>query len=133
MLDLPVVKLDKVYWRPDGHPAPTAIWRVVQEERVAGEKWTFHGDLGPDDVVEPRLQAADTIIVLDLPAYLCAWRVLRRSREGLDFWWWMARWRRSVMPTLRRSIEQHAAGVKVVWLRSTTGVVEFLAHAGRRG
>ena len=69
---------------PRAHRA--AIWRVVQEERVAGEKWTLDGDLDPDDVVEPRLQAADPIIVLDLPAYLSAWRVLRRSREGLDFW-----------------------------------------------
>lgn len=90
MLDLPVVELDKVYWRPDGRPTPAAVWQVIQEELVAGEKWILDGDLGLDDVVGRRLQAADTIIVLDLPAYLCAWRVLRRSREGLDFWWWMA-------------------------------------------
>jgi hypothetical protein len=133
MLDLPVVELDKVYWRPDGRPTPAADWHVVQERLVASEKWILDGDLGRDDVVEPRLQAADTIIVLDLPAYLCAWRVLRRSQEGLDFWCWMARWRHSTVPTLRRSIDQHAAGAKVVWLRSTTEVAEFLAHAERPG
>ena len=33
----------------------------------------------------------------------------------------MARWRLSAMPTLRRSIAQYAAGVKVVWLRSRRG------------
>ena len=64
MLDLPVVELDKVYWRPDGRPTPAAVWHVVQEKLVAGEKWILDGDLGPDDVVERRLQAADTIIVL---------------------------------------------------------------------
>ncbi len=133
MLDLPVVELDKVYWRPDGRPIPAAVWHVIQKKLVAGEKWILDGDLGPGDVVERRLQAADTIIVLDLPAYLCAWRVLRRSHEGLDFWWWVARWRYSSLPTLRRSIEQHAAGAKVVWLRRTTEVVEFLAHAERPG
>ena len=133
MLDLPVVELDKVYWRPDGRPTSPAVWHVVQEKLVAGEKWILDGDLGPDDVVERCLQAADTISVLDLPAYVCAWRVLRRSREGLDFWWWMARWRHSAMPTLRRSIEQHAAGSKVVWLRTTREVVEFLARAERPG
>lgn len=131
MLDLPVVELDKVYWRLDGRPTPTAVWHVVQEKLVAGEKWILDGDLGPNDVVERRLQAADTIIVLDLPAYLCAWRVLRRSREGLDFWWWMARWRHSSVPTLRRSIEPHAAGAKVMWLHSATEVAELLAHAER--
>ena len=70
MLDLPVVELDKVYWHPDGRPTPAAVWHVVQEKLVAGEKWILDGDLGPNDVVERRLQAADTIIVLDLPAYL---------------------------------------------------------------
>jgi adenylate kinase family enzyme len=133
MLDLPVVELDKVYWRPDGRPTPAAVWQVIQEKLVAGEKWILDGDLGPDDIVQRRLQAADTIIVLDLPAYLCAWRVLRRSRERLDFWWWMARWRHSSMPTLKCSIEQHAAGAEVVWLRTRRDVVEFLAHAGRPG
>jgi adenylate kinase family enzyme len=39
MLDLPVVELDKVYWRPDGRPTPAADWHVVQERLVASEKW----------------------------------------------------------------------------------------------
>ena len=59
MLQLPVVELDKVYWQTDGSPTPAAAWRPTQERLVAENAWILDGDLGPGDVVEPRLRAAD--------------------------------------------------------------------------
>ncbi len=49
------------------------------------------GDLGPYDQLDVRLVSADTIILLDFPLLLCAWRAMRRSRERTDFWLWLTR------------------------------------------
>ena len=35
------------------------------------------GDLGPYDVLDVRLQAADTVVFLDFSPLRCAWRALR--------------------------------------------------------
>jgi hypothetical protein len=48
------------------------------------------GDFGPYDVLDVRLQAADTVVFLDFSPARCAWRAVRRSRERADFWWWPA-------------------------------------------
>jgi adenylate kinase family enzyme len=126
VLQLPVVELDKVYWRADGSPTPVAAWQAAQKQLVAGGAWILDGDLGPSDVVEPRLRAADTIIVLDLAACRCAWRVLRRSRERTDFWRWMLWWRQRSLPRLNLAIQRYAPTAAVVRLQSTREIEEFL-------
>ena len=81
---LPVIELDKVFWRPGLAATPRDQWVVVQERLVAEEGWIMDGDLGPSDVVEVRLRAADTIIFLDFSLVRCAWRAVWRSRERAD-------------------------------------------------
>jgi hypothetical protein len=126
MLQLPVVELDKVYWMPDGGPTAAAAWQLAQQDLVAGEAWILDGDLGPSDVIEPRLRAADTVVVVDLAAYRCAWRVLRRSPERMDFWWWMLWWRRRSLPWLNLAIQRYAPIAAVVRLQSTREIEEFV-------
>jgi hypothetical protein len=77
---LPVIELDKVFWRPGLVATPRDEWVVVQERLVAEEKWIMDGDLGPHDAAEIRLRAADTILFLDFSFVPCGWRALRRSR-----------------------------------------------------
>ncbi len=62
---LPVIELDKVFWRPGLVATSRDQWVVVQEGLVAEEGWIIDGDLGPYDVVEVRLRAADTILFLE--------------------------------------------------------------------
>lgn len=62
------------------------------------------GDLGPYDVIDVRLQAADTIVFLDFSPARCAWRAIRRSRERPDFWWWLLTYRRRSRPLLLQAI-----------------------------
>ncbi len=47
------------------------------------------GDLGPHDVLDVRVQAADTVVFLEFPPLRCAWRALRRSPERASFWRWL--------------------------------------------
>jgi hypothetical protein len=59
---MPVIELDKIFWRPGLFATPCEQWVVTQEKLVAGDRWIMDGDLGPYDAVEVRLHAADTII-----------------------------------------------------------------------
>jgi hypothetical protein len=67
------------------------------------------GDLGPNDAVEVRLRAADTIILLDFSLIRCAWRALWRSRERADFWRWLVAYRFQSRPILMQAVAEHAA------------------------
>src|SRR5215831_8360171 len=76
----PVVELDKVFWRPGLIETPRDQWAKLQQKLVLENEWIMDGDLGPYDVIEVRLQAADTVIFLDFSLLRCAWRAMRRSR-----------------------------------------------------
>jgi len=84
---LPVIELDKLFWQPGLTATPRAQWAAIQRELAAQESWIMDGDLGPYDILDVRLQAADTIVFLDFSPARCAWRAVRRSRERADFWW----------------------------------------------
>ena len=51
-------------------------FREVQRALVRRERWIIDGDYGA--TLEVRLAAADTVIVLDLPRMVCAWRIVKR-------------------------------------------------------
>jgi adenylate kinase family enzyme len=81
---LPVVELDKVFWRPGLIATPRDEWVQAQQALVRDSRWVLDGDLGPYDAVEVRLQAADTVVFLDYSIVRCAWRTMLRSRERAD-------------------------------------------------
>jgi adenylate kinase family enzyme len=105
---LPVIELDKVFWRPGLSATPRDQWAKMQERLVEESRWIIDGDLGLYDAVEVRLHAADTIIFLDFSLLRCAWRAIRRSRERADFWLWLLRYRRQSRPFLMEAIAKYA-------------------------
>ncbi|MEV4084239.1 hypothetical protein AB0J43_28645 [Nonomuraea fuscirosea] len=114
---LPVIELDQHFWRPGLEATPPDQWAAVQGELVRTEGWIMDGDLGPYDVLDVRLRAADTVILLDFSFWRCAWRAIRRSRERVDFWLWVWRYRRHSRPLLLSAIDTHAndARLHVFW------------------
>ena len=131
-LDLPVIELDKHFWAADLTPTPKDRWADIQRRLTSGPRWVIDGDLGPYDVLDVRLRAADTVIVLDFPLWRCAWRALRRSRENLAFWRWLLSYRRRSLPTVTAAIARYAAGAELRVLRNP-GAVEQLLDQARRG
>ena len=125
---LPVVELDKIFWRSGLLPTPRDEWIHLQQKLVREEKWIMDGDLGPYDAVEERLRAADTIVLLDFSLPRCAWRALRRSRERADFWRWVLTWRRRSRPVLMKAIANHAPGAVLRVLRDPKAVNRFIAE-----
>jgi hypothetical protein len=79
-------------------------------------------------VLDVRLGAADTVLLLDFALWRCAWRALRRSRERADFWWWLITYRRRSLPEVRRRIAATDAELRV--FRGPRAVAAFLRTLG---
>jgi len=128
---LPVIELDKLFWRSGLTATPRDRWVRLQEELVADDRWIMEGDLGPYDAVEVRLRAADTVIFLDFSLALCAWRAVRRSRERCDFWRWLLAYRIKSRPALMQAIAKYAPFAELHVLRTPGAVERFMAEVRR--
>ena len=129
---VPYVELDREFWSAGLEPLPPAAWAARQEALAAPGAWVLDGDLGPYDVVEARLRRADTVVVLDLPTRVCAWRALRRSRQRRDFWWWLLTWRRRYRPRLLAAARRHAPAAELIVVRRPRAVARLAADLGAR-
>lgn len=76
LLSMEIIHLDRYFWEPNWVEKSRDMRIEIMQELVQREKWIMEGSyLGSSD---SRLNAADTIIFLDMPSYLCLWRVIRR-------------------------------------------------------
>ena len=75
MTGLPVIELDKHFWQSGLAATPRDQWAAIQRQLAARESWIMDGDIGPYDILDVRMQAADTIVFLDLA------RALRVARH----------------------------------------------------
>jgi adenylate kinase family enzyme len=117
---LPVIELDKIFWQAGLIATPRETWVLVQEKIVAEDRWIIEGDLGRYDAVEVRLQAADTIILLDFSLLRCALRAIRRSRERSDFWY-------HSLPILGEAISKYAQKAAFHVFRDPRAMDRFVA------
>jgi len=149
-LGIEVFHLDGLWWQLGRYritgPATVAArtmepgrFRQLEMEIATRPTWIIDGDATNKDV---RLSRADTVVFLDLPRWLCAWRVLKRHGRGspeypvgvrgsirwtllLLRWVWTT-WPSRRRPSLIRAIAEHAAGAQTVHLRSRREVRVFL-------
>ena len=144
-LDMPVTHLDTLFWRPGWTETPKDEWQATVSRLVAGESWLIDGNYG--GTLETRLEAADTVIYLDMPRRVCLWRVVRRwathwrkarpdmtegcpERLNLQFLKWVWRYPRVSRPkTVAALASTMRRGTRVYALRSPAEVEEFLAIA----
>jgi adenylate kinase family enzyme len=75
-LDLPIVHLDKHYWHPGWISTPKPVWDEKVAELVKDEQWIMDGNYRC--TLDVRLQAADTVVFLDLPRWVCGYRAVKR-------------------------------------------------------
>ena len=122
-----MIELDRLFWRPGLAATPRDQWAELQRELASQQSWIMDGDLGPYDVIEVRLQAADTVVFLDFSPLRCAWRALRRSRERADFWRWLFSYRRRIRPLLLQAIAMDAGDADIHVLRTPRAVRRFVA------
>jgi adenylate kinase family enzyme len=128
---LPAIELDQIFWGHDLAATPREQWVAHQRVLVAQDRWILDGDLGPYDALEIRLQAADTVIFLDVSPLRCAWRALRRAPERLDFWLWLLQYRRRSRPLILRAMATYAGHAAHHILRNPVATRRFLATVER--
>lgn len=140
-LHLDVYHLDALMWRPGWVMAPRAERIDIQQRLVKKDEWVIDGNFG--NTLDLRLQAADTVILIDLPRIVCIYRVLKRvvryrgttrpdmgasCEEKLDFaflkWVWN-------FPDIQRlqllqQIQQHPTQPHLIHLKSSRVVRNYL-------
>jgi hypothetical protein len=128
-----VFELDSLFWQDGLTAAGPAEWAERQRELVRREAWILDGDLGPyDSVLDVRLRAADTIIVLNFTLMRCAWRTVLRGRERAGYWRWVWAYRRQSLPKIMRAIRQDAPQARLYVLRSPRVARQLLADVGHK-
>ena len=145
-LDLPVVHLDAVYWRPGWVRMPEPEWRETVAHLVARDAWVMDGNYS--GTLDLRLAACDAVVFLDSPRAVCLARVLRRwlryvgrTRPDMapgcpeQLTWEFVRWVWDYPRTRRPGILRRLAALppdrQVIVLRSRASVEQFLAGLPR--
>jgi adenylate kinase family enzyme len=144
---LPVIHLDLAFWKP-GWVAPSEVeWREKQRSVLAGEAWIADGNY--HETLDLRIELADTVVVLDMPWWICSARALRRGfkmpdqlPEACEYSAWARlrdEWRlagriwhkRNAEPARGREvISMHRPNVTVHVLGSKQKVTDFLDDVG---
>src|ERR1700747_2730402 len=75
-LTLPLVELDRMFWRPGWVEAPREEFRDAVVRLAAMPAWIMDGNYR--FTFDLRLPVADTIVFLDLPRRICMWRIIMR-------------------------------------------------------
>lgn len=78
---LPLYVLDKIKYRSDGTEIPDAEYRQVHQQILSSDRWILDG-FGSLETIWLQLDAADSLIFLDLPLYIHFGWVTKRLLTG---------------------------------------------------
>lgn len=76
-LELPIIHLDKEYWRAGWQEPAADVWAAQVEELIARPRWVMDGNYGGS--LARRLERTQLIVNLDYPRHVFFPRVLWRS------------------------------------------------------
>ncbi|KHF39913.1 topology modulation protein [Halalkalibacter okhensis] len=71
-----VYHLDKLYWKPNWVEASLEEFSAKQQAIVKQDKWIIDGNYS--NTYDIRMKYCDTIIYIELPLYVCLYRVYKR-------------------------------------------------------
>jgi adenylate kinase family enzyme len=143
-LNLELIHLDQLYWRPGWVESPKSEWQETIDELVKRDAWVMDGNYS--GTFAARIAACDTVIFLDLPRRVCLWRIIkrralygRRTRPDMaagcpeqlswEFILWVWNYRRRSRPKVLALFNEHAQGKRMIRLSSAAEVERFLNSA----
>jgi adenylate kinase family enzyme len=74
---LPLIHLDLHFWKPRWVAPSETEWRAKQLGVLAGDAWIADGNY--HETLDLRVERADTVVVLDMPWWLCSGRAFLRG------------------------------------------------------
>ena len=77
-LGLPLHQMDKIGWRPGWKWTPNAEIDRLHEQIIAADRWVIDG-FGTYASMDRRCDAADTLILIDQPAWRHYWWAYKRN------------------------------------------------------
>lgn len=140
-LSVPVHHLDALFWKPNWVAVPRDEQRIVQYTLVKKETWIIDGNYG--GTMDIRLEAADTIIFLDIHRVICVYRAFKRKlqyrnktrpdmgagcKEKVDpnFLKWIWNYPRTKRPDILRKLQQLSEEKRVIILKTPKEVKRFI-------
>lgn len=143
-LSINVFHLDSLLWKPNWEVVPKMDQIKIQNELVKKEEWIIDGNYG--GTMDLRINAADTIIFLDMPRLVCIYRALKRfiqyknktrpdMREGceekfdLQFLKWIWFYPKTKKPLILNRLQKVSSGKDVVILKSSREVKRFIKES----
>lgn len=148
ILDIEVWHLDAILWKPNWILTPREEQKQIQSQLVNRESWIIDGNY--QSTLDIRLEAADTIIFLDMPRTLCLYRVLKRRlmyhnrsrpdmqadcKERIDFQFlkWIWEFPSKKRPQMQQKLMNLKMDKQIITLKSPQEVKKFLADMQRPG
>jgi adenylate kinase family enzyme len=151
LLGIELVQLDRLIWEPGWVKTPVRQVEEAQQAALGGESWIV--DTASPRGMRARLEAADTIVFLDLPPSLCAVRTLLRrlrtrgklraelaagcvparlDRAVLRYLAYIRQYRREIRPQILDELERLSRRRRIVVLQDTRQIQSFVASVRAR-
>src|SRR5699024_11024103 len=144
ILNIDVYHLDSFYWKPGWVEAPQEEFANSQQEIVEQDEWIIEGNY--NRTYDIRAQHADTIIYLELPLFVCLYRVFKRwishigktrldmgegCKEKLDYQFLKYIFttynrRKKQMRDKFQRLEESDPAMKIVILKGKTDIQDYL-------
>lgn len=148
LLAVPVLHLDRIWHRLEATETGRAVFLAEQQSFMKNhEEWIIDGNYR--GTMEPRMQAADTVIWLQISRPQAVLRVIKRSlatrflgkkredmasvfiekfdREYLAFLKFIWNFPKRSYPGIEELLQRHGAGKQLIILRSPKEQARFLA------
>lgn len=141
ILQLPIIHLDRYYWQAKWQATKQEAWDQKVTEFALTDRWIIDGNYSR--TLNIRIERADVIVFLDMPRWLCMYRIVKRRiqyhgrtrpdlnedcPEKLDIgflkWVWDYR-KRNRVKTLEK-LEQVKQHKKVVIIRNKKQLEEWV-------
>jgi adenylate kinase family enzyme len=146
LLDLPVIHLDRLYWKAGWEKPSKAEWARIVDRETGKARWIMDGNYG--GTLPQRLKRCDAVILLDIPRWTCLWRVAKRlvkyrgrhrpemapgchERFDWEFIRWIWNYPEKSRPAKLALLSATSADQRVVILGSTGEVRRFLDETRR--
>ncbi|MGD6874268.1 DNA topology modulation protein [Sutcliffiella horikoshii] len=140
-LEINVYHLDTLFWKPNWVGVPKDEQSNIQNNLVKEKEWIIDGNYG--GTMDIRLNAADTIIFLDIHRTICVYRALKRmfqyrnkirpdmgegceEKFDVDFLKWIWDYPKTKRPGILKMLEQSSKDKKVLIIKSPKEVQELL-------